>query len=315
MTATHAIEVKGLVKTYEKLTAIDGISFDVNNKEVFSFLGPNGAGKTTTVEILECLRDPTAGEAYVLGYDVRKHDGQEAIKKKIGVLPQDFNALDWLTVFENIEYFRKIYGSRADSMYLLKLVGMDERANQRYKTLSGGMKQRLGIAISLVNDPEIIFLDEPTAGLDPQARRDTWELIRKLRDEGKTTFLTTHYMEEAQALSDTVMLIVEGKIVARGSPDQLIDEYGGKKSIVVRNASSGIDNHNLITLFDGMRAKVAQNGDVIVPFTDNSDLTRVISILEKENAKMAEIELRSPNLEDVFLSLTGKRITSEGSVG
>lgn len=315
MTSTHAIEVRGLVKTYEKLTAIDGITFDVNKKEVFSFLGPNGAGKTTTVEILECLRDPTAGEAYVLGHDVRKHDDQEAIKRKIGVLPQDFNALDWLTVFENVEYFKKIYGSRADSMYLLRLVGMDERAKQRYKTLSGGMKQRVGIAISLVNDPEIVFLDEPTAGLDPQARRDTWELIRRLRGEGKTTFLTTHYMEEAQALSDTVMLIVEGRIVARGSPDQLIDEHGGKKSIVVRNASSEIDKHNLITFFDGMKATATQNGDVVIPFSDNSDLTRVISILEKENAKTAEIELRSPNLEDVFLSLTGRRITSEGSVG
>ena len=309
MSKDNVIEVRSLVKMYGDLAAVDDVTFDVKSKEVFSFLGPNGAGKTTTVEILESLRDPSGGDAFVLGYDVRKKSDQEEIRKRIGVVPQDFSAFDWLTIRENVDYFKGLYGSNTDTKYLLKLVGLDEKANSYYRTLSGGMKQRLGIAIALVNDPEVIFLDEPTAGLDPKGRRDTWNLIRQLRDEGKTTFLTTHYMEEAQALSDTVVIIISGKIVARGSAEELIDKYGGRKSIAIRNSGEDLLSH-----LGGMDAKRGQNGEILVRFETHDDLSLVLSILDKNRENMAEIEIRRPNLEDVFLNVTGKRITSEGSV-
>src|SRR5438876_689900 len=219
----RVVQVESLSKKYGDNVAVNGISFNLTKDEVFAFLGPNGAGKTTTVEILECLRNPTGGRALVLGYDVSKRSDQAEIQKRIGVLPQDFNAIDRLTVRENIDYFGAMFKQQLDADKLIELVDLKDKRDAQFKTLSGGLKQRVGLAVSLVNDPEVVFLDEPTTGLDPRARREVWEVLLSLKKNGKTVFLTTHYMEEAELLADTVAIISKGKIIAMGSPDELIE--------------------------------------------------------------------------------------------
>src|SRR6266699_3414663 len=172
--------------------------------------GDNVAGKTTTVEILECLRNPTGGQALVLGYDVSRRSDQAEIRKRIGVLPQDFNAIDRLTVRENIDYFGAMFKHQLDADKLIELVDLKDKRDEQFKKLSGGLKQRVGLAVSLVNDPDVVFLDEPTTGLDPRARRDVWGVVERLKGQGKTVFLTTHYMDEAEYLADIVSIIDHG---------------------------------------------------------------------------------------------------------
>jgi ABC-2 type transport system ATP-binding protein len=202
----HAIVVEHLTKRYGDLLAVNDISFHVRTGEVFAFLGPNGAGKTTTVEIIETIRTPTSGTVSLLGMDVttRKHD----IVHRIGVLPQGFSSFDKLTVRETIHYYARLFGGRnPDIDGLIGLANLEDKTNEQFRNLSGGLKQRLGIAIALVNDPEVVFLDEPTTGLDPRARREVWKVLLSLKKNGKTVFLTTHYMEEAELLADTVAII------------------------------------------------------------------------------------------------------------
>src|SRR6266568_6626387 len=230
------VEVNNLSKKYGDTVAVNGVSFRLSKGEVFAFLGPNGAGKTTTVEILECLRAPSGGQAKVLDYDVSKRSDQAEIRKRIGVLPQDFNAIDRLTVRENIDYFGAMFKQQLDADKLIELVDLKDKRDAQFKTLSGGLKQRVGLAVSLVNDPAVVFLDEPTTGLDPRARRDVWGVIERLRGQGKTVFLTTHYMDEAEYLADIVSIIDHGQIIATGTPDQLIDTHGGKKTLIIRDA-------------------------------------------------------------------------------
>src|SRR2546429_6168398 len=230
------VQVENLSKKYGDNVAVNSISFTLRKGEVFAFLGPNGAGKTTTVEILECLRNPTGGRALVLGYDVSKRSDQAEIRKRIGVLPQDFNAIDRLTVRENIDYFGAMFKQQLDADKLIELVDLKDKRDDQFKTLSGGLKQRVGLAVALVNDPAVVFLDEPTTGLDPRARRGVWVVIERLKKQGKTVFLTTHYMDEAEFLADAVSIIDHGQIIASGTPDHLIDSYGGKKTLVIRDA-------------------------------------------------------------------------------
>ncbi|MGZ6219122.1 MAG: ABC transporter ATP-binding protein, partial [Syntrophales bacterium] len=219
--AEHAIEVEKLTKRYGDLLAVNDISFNVRKGEVFALLGPNGAGKTTTVEIIDTIRTPTSGKVSVLGMDVtkKKHD----IVPRIGVLPQGFSSFDRITVRETIQYYSRLFCCRKiDVDGLIELVNLKDKTQEQYKNLSGGLMQRLGIAIALVNDPEVVFLDEPSTGLDPRARREVWKILLDLKKKGKTVFLTTHYMEEAEFLADTVAIISKGKIIAMGSPDALI---------------------------------------------------------------------------------------------
>ena len=299
------IRVKSMVKTYGSLRAVDNISFEVRKGEVFAFLGPNGAGKTTTVEILECLREPTGGEAEVLGFNIKKRTDQHEIRKRIGVLSQDFNTFDLLTVRENIEYFLSMYLKKGDPSELIKLVGLEDKTNALYKHLSGGLKKKLGIAIALVNDPELIFLDEPTTGLDPGSRRDVWKIIEDLKKKGKTIFLTTHYMDEAERLADTVAIINRGKIIANGSPDQLINSYGGSYTLIVKGG--GKETYKILHS-KRPDAKIEPDGDVLVPLHGKSDLIDVTALLGRERADFTALQVKEPTLEDVFLSLTGKRI-------
>ncbi len=303
-----AVEVKSLIKTYSALRAVDDISFNIVRDTVFAFLGPNGAGKTTTVEILECLKPPTSGVAKVLGYDVQSRGGQKEIRRKIGVLPQEFNAIDRLTVTENIEFFADMYSRRLNAEELINLVGLKDKANELFKNLSGGLKQKLGLAIALVNDPEMLFLDEPTSGLDPTARREVWRVIEGLKKRGKTVFLTTHYMEEAQVLADKVGIIENGKIVAEGTPDELISKYGGVKTLNVKDGGS-IAIDLLKSKFP--EAQMDKNGDVSLRLHTKEDLTKAILLLSKSEA-IREFDVKRPTLETVYLKLTGKKVTDEG---
>lgn len=216
------IRVENLVKQYDSLTAVDGISFEVMEGEIFGLLGPNGAGKTTTLEIMETLRGKTSGNVIIDGFSIDTHKNE--IKKIIGVQLQSAGYYPNLHLTELIRLFSGLYNADVYPLDILKLVDLEEKANAKFKDLSGGQKQRFSICTTLINTPKIIFLDEPTTGLDPQARRNLWELIQSIRDKGTTIMLTTHYMDEAEILCDRVGIIDKGKIRTINSPDYLIDE-------------------------------------------------------------------------------------------
>ena len=215
------IKVKELVKNYGSFEAVKGISFDVQEGEIFGLLGPNGAGKSTTLEIIETLREKTSGEVWVNGFNLDKDPDE--IKKIIGVQLQTSGYYPNLKLVELITLFNGLYNRDVDPMSLLEMVNLKDKANAKVKELSGGQKQRFSVATTLINDPKIVFLDEPTTGLDPQARRNLWDLVRSIRDKGTTVIITTHYMDEAEVLCDRVAIIDAGKIIAMDSPDRLID--------------------------------------------------------------------------------------------
>lgn len=216
------ISVKELVKNYGSFSAVKGISFDVYEGEIFGLLGPNGAGKSTTLEIMETLRDKTSGDVTICGYNLDKDP--DNIKKLIGVQLQSSGYYPGLTLVELIHLFAGLYNQDVDPKALLKMVNLVDKANNKYKEMSGGQKQRFSIATTLINKPKIIFLDEPTTGLDPQARRSLWELIKNIRLQGTTVIITTHYMDEAEQLCDRIAIMDEGKIISLDSPDKMIDD-------------------------------------------------------------------------------------------
>ena len=215
------IKVKELVKNYGNFQAVKGISFDVHKGEIFGLLGPNGAGKSTTLEIIETLREKTSGEVWVNGFNLDKDPDE--IKKIIGVQLQTSGYYPNLNLVELITLFNGLYNRNIDPMSLLEMVNLKDKAKAKVKELSGGQKQRFSVATTLINDPKIVFLDEPTTGLDPQARRNLWDLVRNIRDKGATVIITTHYMDEAEVLCDRVAIIDAGRIIAMDSPDRLID--------------------------------------------------------------------------------------------
>ncbi|MCE2846421.1 MAG: ABC transporter ATP-binding protein [Sphingobacteriales bacterium] len=232
------IRVNGLVKRYGSFEAVKGISFEVYKQEIFGLLGPNGAGKTTTLEIIETLREKSAGSVHVAGHDIDRD--ADSIKRIIGVQLQAAGYYPSLTLTELIGLFAGLYNMQVDAEALLKSVGLEEKRKSRFKELSGGQKQRFSIATTLIHKPSIIFLDEPTTGLDPQARRNLWDLIRKVRDEGTTVVITTHYMDEAEQLCDRVAIMDSGKIISIDSPEKLIDKLvasGFERPREVRKAS------------------------------------------------------------------------------
>lgn len=300
-----AIEVRGLRKEYTDIMAVDGIDFEVQPGHIFSLLGPNGAGKTTTVEILEGLRDPTSGTAKVFGVDVTKD--YRRIRDRVGVLPQDFEPFDRLKPSEAVEYWSSLFDRRMTSEQIaktLETVGLTSRARTQAINLSGGEKRRLGIAMSLVGNPDLVFLDEPTTGLDPGARHELWGLIRSLQSAGKTVLLTTHYLDEAEQLADDVAIMNKGRIVARGSPDQLIARYGGGTTIVLAGAGhAGLDALQA-------RGIVAsqENGNVLVHVDDPSLVRWTLAKVASIEMPLREIYTRRPTLEDVFLKLIGARM-------
>ena len=303
----YAIEVEGLTKIYGDLKAVDNISFKVKKGEVFAFLGPNGAGKTTTVERIEGIRNPTSGKIKVLGYDISKTTKE--IKERIGVLPQEFISFERLTVKETLLYFSRLYKKRADIEQIIDLIDLRDKKNAQYHTLSGGLKQRVGVAIALVNDPDIVFLDEPTTGLDPRARRDVWNAIAGLKNQGKTVFLTTHYMEEAEYLADHIAIIHKGKIVAEGTLEELINKYGEKSKLLIKGCKTKEVMEVLQkTGYDEMQAR---NETVEVKIKKREAVIDILFHLREKNLYYREIDIKHSDLEDVFLNLTGAKLHEE----
>ncbi len=306
MTAEAVVEVNDLRKEYPpNIKAVDGISFSIRSGQIFSMLGPNGAGKTTTVEILEGLRSPTSGSARIFDVDVTKDYGP--LRDKVGVLPQNFEPFDELKPWEALEYWAGLYDkklSKQENYALLELVSLSDRKDSISKKLSGGEKRKLGIALSLINDPQLLFLDEPTTGLDPKARRDIWHMIHDISKKGTTVFLTTHYLDEAERLADNVAILHKGRIVATGSPQELITKHG--KMTVVVLAGAGTEALREIRR-RGIEA-TEEDGDVLVPVKDPSEMRAVFQKISGIELKVRDMYTRRQTLEDVFLGLIGSKM-------
>ena len=309
--AEHVIEVENLTKRYGDLLAVNDISFTVREGEVFAFLGANGAGKTTTVEIIETIRTPTSGKVRLLGMDVTKRKGD--LVPRIGVLPQGFSSFDRITVRETLQYYSRLFGRRdTDVDGLIALADLKDKTQEQFMNLSGGLKQRLGIAVALVNDPEVVFLDEPTTGLDPRARRKVWDILLGLKNQGKTIFLTTHYMEEAEFLADRVAIISKGRIVALDSPGHLTESNANCMVLTLQSvderASGIIRNIGFEPVQDNR-----WNLKVRLERTDN--VLRILNAIQAGGATFLGLDVRKPNLEEVFLRLTGEALPEDPAGG
>ena len=308
--AELAIEFEKLTKRYGALLAVNDISFTVRTGEVFAFLGPNGAGKTTTVEIIDTIRTPTSGKVRLLGMDVTKK--KLDIVPRIGVLPQEFSSFDRITVRETVQYYSRLFSSKnTDVDGLIALVNLTEKATEQCKNLSGGLRQRLGIAVALVNDPEVVFLDEPTTGLDPRARREVWEVLVGLKKKGKTVFLTTHYMEEAELLADTVAIISKGRIIALGTPEELI---AGNANYLVLTLKSVDGRSSEIVRRMGF-APSYDNNNMTVRVEHTDDVRKILNAVTDAGAAFLTLDVRKPNLEEVFLKLTGTALREDPAGG
>jgi ABC-2 type transport system ATP-binding protein len=293
-----AISVRGLRKTYGDLEAVRGIDLEVRSGEVFALLGPNGAGKTTTVEILEGYRQRTAGDVRVLGYDPA--GGDRDFKTRIGIVLQETGVEPYLTVAESIELYRGYYPQPKPVDEVLNVVGLEEQRNLRVRKLSGGQQRRLDVAIGLAGNPELLFLDEPTTGFDPAARRHAWQMIRNLRDLGKTVLLTTHYLDEAEHLADRVAIMARGSIVAEGTPSELISR---DPASTIRFKVEGACE--LPVEIAGVATRV--DGAVII--RTSSPTQTLFEVLKWANAggiELEELTLSRPSLEDVYLKLVGE---------
>jgi ABC-2 type transport system ATP-binding protein len=306
LSSDFVIQVENLSKSYGDVKAVAGISFSVGQGEIFGFLGPNGAGKTTTLSILEGLRKADGGRVTVLGMDVNTAAAQ--IKQRIGVQLQNTSLLPDLTVVEQVKLFATLYGrplSHNDCLDLLEWVGLVEKASALPGKLSGGQQQRLALVLALVNEPEIVFLDEPTSGLDPQSRRALWTLIRECRERGRTVVLTTHYMEEAEALCHRVGIIDHGKLVALDTPGALISRLEGVSSITMPDYLS---LEQVRALAGAVEAQ--HEGELIRIQTKDvmRTLGALIALAQERGISLGDLHLKQPSLEDVFLKLTGHTI-------
>ncbi|MFD0620499.1 ABC transporter ATP-binding protein [Paenibacillus sp. GCM10027629] len=311
------IDVQGLRKRYGSFTAVGGIDFQVRRGEIFGLLGPNGAGKTTTMEMIEGLRQPDEGSAKVAGYDTRTDLGK--VKTVIGVQLQSTSLFELLKVKEITKMYASFYEHTVPIGPLLASVTLEEKLNDRVKNLSGGQKQRLAIALALVNDPQIVFLDEPTTGLDPQARRTLWDIILKMRDNGKTVVISTHYMDEAQLLCDRICLMDQGKIIALDTPRNLISNMNSESAVEFRIPEelqwSGARKENLLSelqQLSGVRLAEFRK-DTYVLYTDDlqQTLTDFIDHCKAQDIQFADLLTRTATLEDVFIHMTGRSLREE----
>jgi ABC-2 type transport system ATP-binding protein len=301
----NIVSVRNLTKRYGGLTAVDGISFDIQQGEIFGLLGPNGAGKTTTLEILEGIRKADSGHVLVDGLDIRRN--RRAAQARIGVQLQATTLFEDLTVRETLALFGSFYPRALSSDDLLAEVNLQEKARARPQELSGGQRQRLALALALVNDPDLIFLDEPTTGLDPQSRRLLWDTIERLRARGKTIVLTTHFMDEAQTLSDRIAIMDAGRIIAQDTPARLIANLGAAAAI--EGVLEPVDAVGL----DELRALAAvtearESGERLLIYTTSLETTLpdLLRLATTRGARVEQLQIHSPTLEDVFLKLTGR---------
>ncbi len=307
---TPLVHARGLVKTFGDLVAVDGIDFDVQKGEAFGFLGPNGAGKSSTMRMIGCVSPPTAGTLRILGLDPVR-DGA-SIRARLGVVPQQ-DTLDFeLTVRENLIIYGRYFGlsrlelaQRVDR--LLQFVQLDERADSRVEPLSGGMKRRLTIARSLVSDPDVMLLDEPTTGLDPQARHVVWDRLFRLKQQGVTLVLTTHYMDEAEQLCDRLVVMDKGRIAAEGSPLELIHRYSTREVVELRFPAD--PPQSLVSGVDGYARRIETLPDRVLLYTDDGDATA--ERIHDLGLHPQSVLVRRSTLEDVFLHLTGRTLVDE----
>lgn len=298
------IEVSDLRKAYGSLVAVDGVSFQVNEGEIFGMVGPNGAGKTTTIECVEGLRAADAGSVTVLGLDPGQH--RRAVAEQVGIQLQESALPRRLRVGEALDLFGSFYQQHADAEQLMDILGLTEKRSSAFGTLSGGQKQRLFIALALINRPKIVFFDELTTGLDPQARRSMWDLVRQIRDRGCTVFLTTHYMEEAERLCDRVLIMDGGQIVALDTPEALIRTLGVEKRLAFT-----IAEHQTAPSLTGLPQvqRVEQSGERMIVYGHGERLvSSVIDVLEAAGVQYLDLRTEQPDLEDVFIALTGREM-------
>jgi ABC-2 type transport system ATP-binding protein len=300
------ISVDRIQKRYGRTVAVDDVSFDVRQGEIFGLIGPNGAGKTTTMECVEGLRSPDRGTISVLGLNPVRDAYR--LQQRIGVQLQEAQLQKRIKVWEAVDLWASLYDRTIDRNRLLDQLGLEEKRNAWFMTLSGGQKQRLFIALALIHDPELVFLDELTTGLDPQARRAIWELVRGIRERGKTVFLTTHLMEEAERLCDRVAVIDNGRIVDVGSPLELIRRHCPERSAVV--ATSDPSAETQFRTIPHVDAVVRQNGSVTVSGRHPDLVGDVIRCIAEHRLAVSDFRTETPTLEDVFLRLTGHSVRS-----
>jgi ABC-2 type transport system ATP-binding protein len=303
------IEVSSLKKYYGEIKAVDGISFTVNKGEVFGLLGPNGAGKTTTIEILEGLRKQDGGEVKVLGLDPWSN-GYE-LHKKVGVMAQGFTFFEKANPKEAIRYYADLFNVKADPDEILKEVLLEDSAKNLFENLSGGQKQKMGLALSLVNSPELLFLDEPTTGLDPSARRAIWDVIRGLKAKGKTIILTTHYLEEAEQLSDRVAIMNYGQIVAMGTTDEIIQKHGSPERLEIQGSEKLA---NYIKANTELKVETNGKGVISVALNGRIDALAALAAAEQSGLEWGDIRTRRDSLEDVFVHLVSGTIDEHGEI-
>ncbi|MFL5345828.1 MAG: ABC transporter ATP-binding protein [Hyalangium sp.] len=305
---TPAIEVRGLVKRFEDVVAVAGTDFEVPAGQCVGLLGPNGAGKTTTVEILEGLQQPTSGEVRLLGRSWARN--AEEIRERIGIALQETHFHDRLTVEETVRLFRSFYPRGLSVEEAIALVKLEEKRGAYVMKLSGGQRQRLALAVALAADPEILFLDEPTTGLDPQSRRALWDVIEALKGKGCTVVLTTHYMEEAQVLCDQVIIMDHGRIVARGSPAQLIASIGGEQ-VIEFATSPALPAGDFAKVPTLVASRPRGEGHTLSVKELHRALPALLTIVGARSARLVHLSTRQATLDDVFLAFTGRSLRED----
>lgn len=311
---TSILEVHNLVKQYGNFVAVKGVSFDIAEGEIFSLLGPNGAGKTTTIAMLSTLYTPTSGEAFIAGHSVTKEP--MAVRRVIGVVPQDLALYEELTARENLHFWGQMYGlggrplkTRADEV--LEQIGLKDKANQRIKTYSGGMKRRVNIGVGLLHQPRLLFMDEPTVGIDPQSRRAILDTVKDLNQQGMTLLYTTHYMEEAQELSHRVGIIDHGQMIALGTQKELTQQVGQRDTLRLHVS----EDHHAAQLAQALSdapgviqvSAIEHEVVVIVPSAEEA-LAPIVTLANEAGIKVRSVDIQEPNLEAVFLHLTGRAL-------
>jgi ABC-2 type transport system ATP-binding protein len=306
---TAALRVRNLRKTYKDVVAVDRIDLEILSGECSGLLGPNGAGKTTTIEICEGLTEADSGEVEVLG--LRWNSEAATLRQKLGIQLQETQLAEKLTVMETLSLFRSFFQQGPGAEEAMRMVQLEEKRNARVGALSGGQKQRLALACALVGDPELLFLDEPTTGLDPQARRQLWDLIEEFKAAGRTILLTTHYMEEAERLCGRVAIMDHGKIIAQGTPRELIASIG-VEHVVEFSAGGALPDLAGIGAMSGVRDVRNENGSVLLQVTElHRAVPELLDELGRQGVALTELRTHSATLEDVFVHLTGRHLRDE----